>query len=57
MGKTCGLKTLMVGSGIHKLEDVRQWQESGRDELVADFYVENLGVLHNMIQKLGHNQA
>lgn len=45
LGKNCGLRTLLVGSGVHSLEDVRQWEREGRNELVPDFYIDSLGGL------------
>lgn len=43
LGNRCGLKTLMVGTGCHNMEHIQQWQTSGQDDLVANFYVESLG--------------
>merc|ERR1711860_106420 len=48
LGKNCGLQTLMVGSGVHRLEQVREWEKSSDPEenrLVPDFYVDKLGDL------------
>ena len=45
MGKNCGLKTLMVGTGVGTLEEVRKW-ETVEDEqtkmLVPDFFATKL---------------
>ena len=45
LGKNCGLKTLMVGTGIGTIEEVRKW-EAVQDEktkmLVPDFFAAKL---------------
>ena len=54
LGKNCGLQTLMVGSGVHSLADIRQWEKSDDEEekkLVADFYVDKLGDLKTLAEK------
>ena len=47
-GKNCGLQTLMVGTGVNSLDDIRRWEQSDNDEeqkMAADFYVDRLGDL------------
>ena len=53
LGKNCGLKTLMVGTGCHSLENIREWEKSGDPEqnrLAADFYVDKLGDLESLMK-------
>ena len=48
LGKNCGLQTLMVGTGVHSLGDIRRWERSEVAEerrMAADFYVDRLGDL------------
>ena len=48
LGKNCGLQTLMVGSGVHKLSEARLWEVSEDPEerrMVPDYYVDKLGDL------------
>jgi len=55
LGKNCGLQTLMVGSGVHSLEKVREWEVSEKDEekrLVPDKFANKLGDLLDMISHL-----
>jgi phosphoglycolate phosphatase len=51
-GKNCGLKTLMVGTGIDSLDQVLQWQSAASDspeavekKRVPDFFANSLGDL------------
>jgi len=47
-GKNNGLRTLMVGSGIHTLEDISAWAKSEDDykqSLVPDYFLSSLGKL------------
>ena len=48
LGKNCGLKTLMVGTGIGTLADIRNW-EADMDEktikLVPEFFATKLDEL------------
>ena len=50
-GKKCGLKTLMVGSGVNSLEDMRDWNAQGKSELVADYFANSLGDLNDVLGK------
>lgn len=48
LGTNCGFQTLLVGSGVHGLDDVKRWQESDDDDdykLVPDVYLPSLGDL------------
>jgi len=55
LGKNCGLQTLLVGSGVHSLEETRTWEASKDEEerrMVADYYVDKLGDLLDRVQSL-----
>jgi len=55
LGKNCGLQTLLVGSGVHSLEETRTWEASEKEEerkLVADFYLDKLGDLLGRVKDL-----
>lgn len=48
LGANCGFQTLLVGTGIHSLEDVKEWMKNGDDEqqnLVPDVYLPKIGDL------------
>lgn len=52
LGKNCNLKTLMVGSGVHSLNDIRKWESSGDPELerlCADYFIPKLGDLREAL--------
>jgi len=54
-GKRNGVRTLMVGSGIHSLKEVMEWvksDDSYKHSLVPDFYISRLGKLMPMIKKM-----
>jgi ribonucleotide monophosphatase NagD (HAD superfamily) len=54
LGKNCGLQTLMVGTGVHKLSDIRRWETSEDSEerrMAADFFVDALGDLSALMDK------
>ena len=44
-GRDHGLKTLLVLSGCHSMEDVLENQSSGRDDMVPDYYAACLGAV------------
>ncbi|GMS78967.1 hypothetical protein PENTCL1PPCAC_1142, partial [Pristionchus entomophagus] len=44
-GRDHGLKTLLVLSGCHNLEDVMDNQSAGKDNMVPDFFADSLGAL------------
>lgn len=50
LGKNSGLRTLLVGTGVHSLEDVRQWEQEESDDLVPDYYIDSLGDLCKMVR-------
>eukprot|EP00088_Acartia_fossae_P071139 TRINITY_DN9705_c0_g1_i1.p1 TRINITY_DN9705_c0_g1~~TRINITY_DN9705_c0_g1_i1.p1 ORF type:complete len:341 (+),score=80.82 TRINITY_DN9705_c0_g1_i1:31-1053(+) len=55
LGKNCGLQTLMVGTGVHSLEKVQEWEVSSDESekrLVPDKYIDRLGDLLDMISHL-----
>lgn len=48
LGKNCGFQTLLVGSGMHKLHDIKQWQCSNNADdkpFIPDTYINKLGDL------------
>lgn len=52
LGTNCGFQTLLVGTGVHKMEDVQKWQKSGTAEekkLIPDAYLPRLGDLLQFI--------
>ncbi|XP_023330012.1 glycerol-3-phosphate phosphatase isoform X4 [Eurytemora carolleeae] len=55
LGKNCGLQTLMVGTGVHSLEKVKDWETSTDSEeqrLVPDKFADRLGDLLDRIKDL-----
>jgi len=55
LGKNCGLQTLLVGSGVHSLQETRAWEQSQdpkERELVADVYMDKLGDLLERVKKM-----
>ena len=55
LGKNCGLQTLMVGSGVHKLSEARLWEASQDPEerrMVPDYYVDKLGDLLDRVSEM-----
>jgi len=54
-GKNNNIRTLMVGTGIHTLREVMEWQASDdayKHSLVPDYYLSSLGKLIPFIRKL-----
>uniref|UniRef100_G3MT20 4-nitrophenylphosphatase n=1 Tax=Amblyomma maculatum TaxID=34609 RepID=G3MT20_AMBMU len=49
MGRRAGMKTLLVGSGIHGLNDVRKLVSEGKHDELPDFYVPKLGDILDML--------
>ncbi|XP_037507772.1 glycerol-3-phosphate phosphatase [Rhipicephalus sanguineus] len=49
MGCRAGMKTLLVGSGIHHLDDVRKLVSEGKNNEVPDFFVPKLGDIVEML--------
>eukprot|EP00092_Neocalanus_flemingeri_P022465 GFUD01024364.1.p1 GENE.GFUD01024364.1~~GFUD01024364.1.p1 ORF type:complete len:341 (-),score=100.67 GFUD01024364.1:92-1114(-) len=50
-GKNCGMQTLLVGTGVTKLEEAKQW-EGGKQEdqiYVPDIYIDKLGDVINRV--------
>lgn len=55
LGKNCGLQTLLVGSGVHSLQQTRGWEKSsdpGERRMVADFYMDSLGDLLDRVRDM-----
>ncbi|XP_065296351.1 glycerol-3-phosphate phosphatase-like [Dermacentor albipictus] len=49
MGCRAGMKTLLVGSGIHHLDDVRKLVSEGKHNELPDFFVPKLGDIVEML--------
>ncbi|XP_055316603.1 glycerol-3-phosphate phosphatase-like [Sitodiplosis mosellana] len=52
-GFNCGFQTLLVGTGVNKLEEVRKWQKSNIEDdkkLIPDTYLPALGDLLPFLQ-------
>ncbi|KAK8774241.1 hypothetical protein V5799_011228 [Amblyomma americanum] len=49
MGCRAGMKTLLVGSGIHGLDDVRKLVSEGKHNELPDFFVPKLGDMLDML--------
>ena len=55
LGKNCGLQTLMVGTGVHRLDQIRDWEQSKNPEkrrLAADYYIDALGDIKGLLSKV-----
>jgi len=55
LGKNCGLQTLMVGSGVHSMENVSAWegsQDSEEQRMVPEKFIDKLGDLLDRIKHL-----
>lgn len=53
LGKNCGFQTLLVGTGMHGLNDIERWQNSDCDNdkrLIPDTYINKLGDLMTFLQ-------
>lgn len=53
LGMNCAFQTMLVGSGVNKMDDVRIWQASCNDEerkLIPDFYIPTLGDLLTLLK-------
>lgn len=53
LGKTCGFRTLLVGSGCHGLSDIKRWQNSqdaNDKHLIPDAYIDQVGDLLKFIK-------
>merc|ERR1712029_591837 len=54
-GKRNGVRTVMVGSGVHSLNQVLEWSRSENSfnrSLVPDFYLPSLGKLMRHVKKI-----
>lgn len=53
LGKTCGFQTLLVGSGVHGLNDIQKWQTSQNPsdkQLIPDAYINKVGDLMKFLK-------
>lgn len=54
---TCGFQTLLVGTGVHSLDDIREWETKPESaNLVPDFYSDKLGDIATLLAKAGVNK-
>lgn len=52
-GYNCGFQTLLVGTGVNSMDDVREWQRSKVEEdkqLIPDIYLPSLGDLLPLLE-------
>lgn len=53
LGRNCGFQTLLVGSGMHKLKNIQQWQTSANADdkrFIPDTYIDKLGDLMRFME-------
>lgn len=50
-GHTNGLKSVLVGTGVHNMDAVKEFEKLGRKDLIPDYYVQSLKELFDMLQK------
>uniref|UniRef100_A0A0N5AI76 4-nitrophenylphosphatase n=1 Tax=Syphacia muris TaxID=451379 RepID=A0A0N5AI76_9BILA len=48
-GKDNGVKTVLIGTGVHNLDNVRSFKDEGRTDLVPDFYSPSINYLYETI--------
>lgn len=52
-GKNCGLQTLLVLTGVTKLDQLRSYEKDpGSDHLVPDYYTEAIGDVLGLLEEL-----
>ncbi|XP_017863829.1 PREDICTED: glycerol-3-phosphate phosphatase [Drosophila arizonae] len=60
LGYNCGFQTLLVGTGIHSMNDVAQWRNSKNPDdkkLIPDMYIPKLGdLLPAIIDSITHGR-
>lgn len=49
-GNANGLKSVLVGTGVHDLNKVKEFEKQGRDDLIPTCYTPSLKVLFDMLQ-------
>ncbi|VDN05601.1 unnamed protein product [Thelazia callipaeda] len=50
-GHTNGLKSVLVGTGVHDIEKVKEFERDGCKDLIPDYYIPSLKVLFDMLKK------
>lgn len=50
LGVNCGFRTLLVGTGVHSLEDVERFRAKDGGRLVPDFYADSLGSVAKLLK-------
>lgn len=50
-GHANGLTSVLVGTGVHDLDKVREFEKQGREDLIPTYYTPSLKVLYDMLQK------
>lgn len=48
-GKNCQMTTLLVLSGVTKLDQLRRYEEARDPQLVPDFYTESVGDIMDLL--------
>lgn len=49
-GHTNGMKSILVGTGVHQLDAVNTFMKEGRTDLVPTWYIPSLKVLYDQLQ-------
>uniref|UniRef100_A0A915PXW9 Phosphoglycolate phosphatase n=1 Tax=Setaria digitata TaxID=48799 RepID=A0A915PXW9_9BILA len=50
-GNSNGLTSVLVGTGMHDMDKVREFEEQGRQDLIPNYYTPSLEVLFDMLEE------
>lgn len=50
-GHVNGLTSVLVGTGVHNLDKVEEFEKQGREDMIPNYYTPSLKVLFDMLQK------